>query len=236
MMKYITLILLFIMTSGYAEDTKHSFYTGIHFNHASYELSSADSNSNIDFSTNLLNIHFGYQFNQYLSGELHAGTGISDDQTNFALSETSSNSTAQPSTSLQSLVHNSDGLYSAFIKAHYPINTRWQVYGLLGYSHYQFSQTYHFLSTDSDNEVTQIKIDDTDSINSLSYGAGIHYFIKPQISLSFDYISYINKKEDTYRTDTISSSDDDIRAQVTQYTGNKKTMLDTLNLGLTYYF
>lgn len=144
------------------EKTIKSFYIGMGFggdNVESYRFGKDDS------IIPSLTAMFGYKFFENLALELRGSTGLKD---------------------ADQFTHNySIGVY---LKSEYAINSKWSVYGLLGYGQSKMTYKNEFIEQGIANNFTKQ--------NGISYGAGVGYKLDNTWSLFADAIR-IKDKETT---------------------------------------
>ena len=107
----------------------------------------------------------GYKFIDYLSIEGFIGLGVSDDETGSGITLTNLEV---------------DRISGLFIKGAYPINEKFSIYGLLGQTEVKMT---------AENQLSTA----TDTTNDTSFGAGAQFNFNNNMSLSLEYIKYIDK-------------------------------------------
>lgn len=118
-----------------------------------------------DLSLNALYGKFGAQFNEYFAGELRLGFGIGDDSVNVGR------------ISVDAEITNFVG---AYLKAGAPVSDVFYPYAVIGF-------------TRGELEATALGVTTSDSESDLSFGVGADFSVSETVTLSAEYMNYIDK-------------------------------------------
>jgi len=141
-------------------------YAGIAYSYMSHDIDYAGAGTRAEMDFNGMMLEIGYQFNKYVAVEGRYATTIGDDLDDWA---TSSEASA----------------WGLFVKPMLPLSQRATVYGLLGYSMTETSNTLNGTGIDFDE-------------SGLSWGAGFALDMNEDLGLFIEYVRWYDDTVENY--------------------------------------
>ena len=125
-----------------------------------------------DYSPKNLDLGFGRRFNEYFAGEIRFNVGLLDDEQNITIYDPYSGYYYDESLSLKV-----DYVTSIMLKPTAPVNDKFNLYAILGYSKAKFT-------------AELLGFSDSMTYSDTTLGLGFNYSIDDGTDLKFEYINY----------------------------------------------